>query len=142
MPALTDYHIFISHAWRYGQEYTRLINLLDNAPNFSYQNFSAPKDKPLPNLDSSDVQTTTEIKMAIIRKILPCSCVLVISGMYTMYSRWMQYEIDTARTKGKPIIAIRPYGGMRMPSAVSEAASVTVGWNTDSIVSAIRAYHL
>lgn len=141
MPALTNYHIFISHAWRYGREYTRLIQLLNNTPNFSYQNFSAPREKPLHNLDASDVQTTIEIQRAITRKIYPCSCVLVISGMYAMYSRWMQYEIDTARRLGKPIIAIRPYGGTRMPSAVTEAASVTVGWHTDSIVSAVRAYH-
>lgn len=141
MPVLTNYHIFISHAWRYGQEYTRLINLLNNAPNFLYQNFSAPREKPLLNLDATDVQTTIEIQRAITRKISPCCCVLVISGMYAMYSRWMQYEIDTARRFGKPIIAIRPYGGMRMPSAVVDAASVTVGWNTDSIVSAIRSYH-
>lgn len=140
MPTLFNYHIFISHAWRYGSEYDRLVSLLDNAPYFSYLNYSAPKNKPLQNLDSTDVRTKSDIRAAIDRKIAPCSCVLVISGMYAVYREWMQYEIDTAKRMGKPIIAISPWGGKVMPLAVSQAATKIVNWNTDSIVSAIRQY--
>ena len=138
MPILFNYHIFISHAWRYGSEYDKLISLLSSAPNFSYYNYSAPKEKPLKNLDSTDVTTKAEIKAAIDRKISASSCVLVISGMYVAYREWMQYEIDCAWKKGKPIIAIMPRGGQRMPEAVSSKATIIVNWNTDSIVSAIR----
>ena len=138
MPALFNYHIFISHAWKYGDEYERLIKLLDGAPNFSYLNYSAPKDKPLQNLDATDVRTKADIKAAIDRKIAPSSCVLVISGMYAAYREWMQYEIDTAKRMGKPIIAISPWGGSVIPTAVSLAATKIVGWNSSSIVSAIR----
>lgn len=28
MPALTHYHLFISHAWKYDEDYDRLENLL------------------------------------------------------------------------------------------------------------------
>ena len=45
MPALNDYRIFISHAWRYGDDYERLIKLLNEARYFSYYNYSAPKRK-------------------------------------------------------------------------------------------------
>lgn len=41
------HHIFISHAWKYGAEYDRLVNLLDSAVDFTYRNYSAPKDNPL-----------------------------------------------------------------------------------------------
>lgn len=138
MPALFNYHIFISHAWRYGADYNRLVNLLNSAPNFSYFNYSAPEDKPLVNLDLSDVKTKAEIKAAIERKINCTSCVLVISGMYTAYREWMQYEIDYAYNTNKPIIAVKPWGNQVMPFAVSSKATKIVGWNTDSIVSAIR----
>ena len=46
MPKLYDYRLFISHAWKYGDSYKRLTDLLDKAPNFQYYNFSAPKEKP------------------------------------------------------------------------------------------------
>ncbi|MFB0920225.1 MAG: TIR domain-containing protein [Oscillospiraceae bacterium] len=138
MPKLFDYHVFISHAWKYGDEYDRLVRLLDNASNFAYYNYSAPAEKPLQNLNSTDVTTKNQIKAAIDRKISASSCVLVISGMYTAYREWMQYEIDSAKSMRKPIIAIRPWGSQVMPTVVSLAATEIVGWNTDSVISAIR----
>lgn len=34
MPNLYNYRLFISHAWKYGPDYIRLVNLLDNASYF------------------------------------------------------------------------------------------------------------
>ena len=138
MPTLKTYDLFISHAWKYGEEYERLISLLDKAPNFCYRNYSAPKDKPLQNLDSTDVDTKNEIKNAINRKIRPVNAVIVISGMYANNREWMQYEIEKAIQLDKPIIAVKPWGNTKIPTFVSEAANVTVGWQTDSIVGEIR----
>lgn len=69
MPNLKTYDIFISHAWKYGGNYKNLTDLLDDANYFIYRNYSAPKDKPLQNLDSTDPNTVKEIKSAIDRKI-------------------------------------------------------------------------
>mgnify|MGYP001093457326 CR=1 FL=1 len=138
MPDLKTYDIFISHAWRYGNEYTRLVNLLLGAKNFYFRNYSAPKEKPLHNLDSTDVKTKTQIEKAIDRKISPVNCVLVISGMYAAYRKWMEYEISKAFEMGKPIIGVEPWGSKRIPEDVIQFADEMVGWNTDSIVDAIR----
>ena len=142
MPYLRQYNIFISHAWKYGNEYNRLINLLDSATNFNYYNYSAPKEKPLHNLDATDVTSAYQIKTAIERKIQPCSCVLIISGMYTNYRHWMQREISIAKQMGKPIIAIKPYGAQVIPVEVSRVADKVVNWDTNSIIAAIREYSL
>lgn len=138
MPNLRNYHIFISHAWRYGDEYNRLVNMLNTAPYFSYYNYSAPREKPLHNLDATDVTTKSQIKAAIDRKIAPSNCVLVISGMYTVHREWMQYEIDTAVRMRKPIIAVRPWGSKVMPISIVSVATEIIGWNTSSIIDAIR----
>lgn len=142
MPNLKTYDIFISHAWRYGTEYNRLTKLLDYTNNFYYRNYSAPKDKPLHNLDSSDVHTKDQIKYAIVRKISPVNIVLVISGMYYNYREWMQYEIDVAKMFNKPIIALKPYGASFIPKEVDDKADTVVNWSTASIISAIRQYSL
>ena len=42
----------------------------------------------------------------------------------------------------KPIIGVRPWGQQRTPAQVAEAAATMVGWNTDSIVAAVRAHAL
>lgn len=142
MPALKTYDLFISHAWKYGDEYDRLVELLDNANNFSWRNYSAPKQKPLQNLDSSDVKTKSEITSAISRKISPANVVVVISGMYANNREWMEKEIEIAQDYKKPIIAIKPWGNSNIPVYITNIATITVNWNTDSIVNAIRTYSI
>ena len=41
------YNLFISHSWAYGDAYDNLCSLLDKASNFSYSNYSVPKDDPV-----------------------------------------------------------------------------------------------
>ena len=129
MPTLKTYDLFISHAWKYGEDYRRVVNLLDSASNFHYRNYSAPEDNPL-HIDGKEVRNSNEIEHAIIRKIMPVNCVLIISGMYYNTRKWMQF------------IAIRPWGAVRMPTEVQNAADKTVSWNTSSIVDAIRCYSI
>lgn len=138
MPNLYNYRIFISHAWRYGTDYNRLINLLNNAPYFSYYNYSAPKEKPL--FPYGTPYTSADIARKITDKIRPAQITLVISGMYSAYSDWMKYEIDESKRMGMPIIGIYPWGQQRTPLYIQQNATEMVHWNTSSIVSAIRYY--
>lgn len=142
MPSLKTYDLFISHAWKYGEDYYRLINLLDDVSNFCFRNYSAPEDNPLKNRDGTDVTNKTQIENAIRRKINPVNCVLVISGMYYNNREWMQFELDYANEMAKPIIAIKPWGNSIMPREITNIADTTVNWNTNSIVSAIRYFSL
>ena len=136
MPKLYDYRLFISHAWKYGDDYKRLVDLLDNAPYFSYYNYSAPMEKPL--FPSGTPVTNSQIRELISAKIQPAQLTIVLSGMYAAYSDWIKYEIDESVRMGKPILAVRPWGQQNLPSYVTQHADKIVAWNTSSIVSAIR----
>nr|WP_304358290.1 TIR domain-containing protein [Clostridium paraputrificum] len=136
MPALYDYRIFISHAWKYGDDYKRLAAMLDNALYFSYYNYSAPKEKPLFPLGTP--MTNDDIAKKITDKISPSQITIVLAGMYTAYSDWMKYEIDESKRMGKPILGIYPWGSSVAPKYVKDNADLMVRWNTNSIVSAIR----
>lgn len=137
---MKTYNIFISHAWAYGDAYSRMISMLNRSPEFAYRNYSAPEDNPLKNLDGGNVKNKSQIKDAIDRKISPASCVLVLSGMYAAHSEWMGYEISTSIRMRKPIIGIVPWGNERIPEIVANSANEIVRWNTESIVDAIKKY--
>lgn len=139
---IRTFNIFISHAWKYGDSYDRLVALLDNASYFSYKNFSAPEDNPLTNTDGTLVTNKSQITSAIENKIKLVHCVVVISGMYYNNKEWMEKEIEIAQKYDKPIIAVKPWGNTKMPTDVQDVADTTVGWNTDSIVDAIKTYSL
>ncbi len=140
MPDLKRYGIFISHAWTYNKEYYRLEKMLDEAPLFEWANYSVPEHDP--KIDPDTAIGKRALMEALKKQIRPVNCVLIISGIYVSYSEWIQAEIDFASLLDKPIIGIKPWGSERIPSAVQEAAKVMVGWNTSSIITAIRNYSL
>lgn len=136
MPALKDYHIMISHSWDYTQDYKTIKDWLNRASYFTWTDYSVPMSKPL------DVKTKTELKNKLYTRISLCSCIIIPSGMYVAYSEWIDYEIDTAISLGKPIIGIKPWGQERIPTKISLNADVMVGWNSASLVQAVRDYAL
>ena len=127
------YNLFISHAWTYGDAYDKLVKLLDSKTYFSYKNYSVPKDDPIHNA-SNDKQ----LKEALRRQMQPASCILILAGVYSTYSKWINVEIELALEMGKKIIAIEPWGSERTSTIVKKHADKIVKWNTDSIVNAIR----
>lgn len=136
MPILRDYHILISHSWDYSSDYETIKSWLDDASYFDWTDYSVPLTKPL------DVHSKRELEEKLRYRISLCSCVIILSGMYVSYSDWIDYEIETALEFEKPIIGVKPRGQERIPQKVSNNADVMVGWNSNSVVDAVRTYAL
>ncbi len=133
---MKTYNLFISHSWNYSDAREGLLNLLDNRNYFSYIDYSVPKDDPVHTSG-----TDKELEAAIWNHMRPCHVIVVLAGVYASYSKWIDKEIDIAQndfSDPKPILAIRPWGNKRISQRVQEAADEIVGWNTESIVGAIR----
>lgn len=132
MPTLRTYKVFISHAWDYNEDYYRVESMLKKATYFEWQNLSVPEHDPIKNSEELTYELNAQMR--------PANVFLILAGMYVAHSDWIQYEINFARRIGRPIIGIRPWASVAMPVAVQNAAAEIVGWNTDSIINAIR-YH-
>jgi len=122
--------IFISHSWGYGTDYDNLVKLLNNRGYFDFHDFSVPEDDRIEG-------TRKEVWGQIDSQIKQSSIVIIVAGMYSSYSGSIKKEIDIARAYSKPILAIRPRGADRT-SSLKDYAHEIVGWNTESIVQAIR----
>ena len=133
---MTTYNLFISHSWDYSDAYENLVALLDKAEGFSYRNYSVPKDDPV-----HDATNEAELKEAITAQMKSCSVVLILAGVYSTYSKWINIEIDLAQegfSTKKPIIGVIPWAQTNVSTTVSDAADDMVHWNTKSIVDAIK----
>ncbi|MCD4773771.1 MAG: TIR domain-containing protein [Bacteroidales bacterium] len=129
-------NIFISHSWTYSDAYENLEKLLNERGYFPFNNYSVPKDDPIHNAPF-DYQLYNAIK----DKIAPSSCILIIAGVYSSYSKWIDKEIKIAKTEfynPKPIIAIEPWGSEKTSKLVKDNADAIVKWQKDKIVEAIR----
>ena len=133
---MKTYNLFISHAWRYADQYDRLVTLLSERRYFAFRNYSVPPDDPI-----HGASTDAQLRQAIRNQMTPCHVVIILAGVYATYSKWINIEINLAEegfTYAKPIIAIRPRGSQRISERVRLAADRIVGWNTESVVGAIR----
>ena len=132
MPRLKNYRLFISHAWKYKDDYDRLTRMLDEAKLFKWQDYSVPFFDPIGSKNDA------QLRAALKNHIQLAQAVLIISGMYVNYREWIQYEMNVSKDYGKPIIGIQPRGSKRIPTEVQSAATTMVKWNTKSIVNAVR----
>ena len=133
---MREYHLFISHSWSHSDEYDNLVELLRAKSYFKFSNYSVPRDDPIHRAG-----TEAALRRAIRDKMTSCNVVLILAGVYATYSKWIDEEIDLAKRAfsfPKPILAVEPWASERTSARVKQAADAIVGWNTDSIVGAIR----
>lgn len=127
-------NLFISHSWAYGDAYEKLVRILNNAPRFMYSNYSVPKYDPV-----HEAPNTQALYDAIKAKVRFCDVVLIMAGVYSTYSDWINKEITIAKTDfNKPLLAVKPWATKRVSTTVANAADEIAAWNSNSIVSAIR----
>ncbi|SIO94772.1 TIR domain-containing protein [Vibrio spartinae] len=129
-----EYKIFISHSWQYTDTLEALRNLINTRGYFSAVYEESTRDKPINSDDESYV------KRRLSQKIGNSDVILALAGVYASHSSWMQWELDKAIELGIPIIGVIPRGQNRISTIVSSRSVVDIRWNTESIVSAIRAY--
>jgi hypothetical protein len=136
MPALKTYDLFLSHVWKSSEnsEYNRLCLLLNQTNNFSWRNYSVPSHDPL------GTKTDFDLKQALVRQIRPINCFIVVTGMYINYRKWIFEEIKIAQSLNKPIVGVMPWGQLRVPLEIQNIAKEIVGWNGESVASAVRRY--
>ena len=138
MPNLKNYRLFISHSWTYGDAYEKLVEFFNEHSYFQWSNYSVPKDDPIHDADND-----TQLYNAIKNKIKPVNCVIVLAGVYSSYSKWINKEIQISKKDFyKPIIAVEPWDSEKTSNIVKDNADEVVKWQSKSIVDAIRNYSI
>ena len=135
-------HVFISHSWHYSGHYRTLREWIFDTrwsvgqASLDFRDYSVPKDDPIHN-----ARTDRELQAAIDRKIERSHVVVIPTGMYANYSKWIGKEIHGAKAMLKPILAVDPWGQQRTSSVVAQAAAGSAGWNKKSVIDGIWALY-
>lgn len=131
-------HVFISHSWAHSGHYETLAQWIKEGnwqagpDSLIFLDYSVPKDDPIHNAPNS-----TALRQKIREKIGKSHVVVIPTGMYATFSKWINEEIAGANAYGKPILAVNLWGSVRHSSVVGDAAQKTVGWNQKSVVNGI-----
>jgi MTH538 TIR-like domain (DUF1863) len=131
-------HVFISHSWTYESHYNTLEGWIFNEnwsagqASLDFRNFSVPKNDPIHNASNDN-----QLREAIFNQISRSHVIVILTGVYASYSRWIQEEIAGAANYGKPILGVNPWAQERKSDVVQTAATKIVGWNKEPIVKGI-----
>lgn len=126
------YRLFISHSWAYSDNYSKIVEMI-NKQGLIFYDHSVPKDNPI-HTNGTDKQ----LQAAIDAKMRGTSCILILAGVYSTYSKWINKEINIAKAYSKKIIAIEPWASERTSAVVKVNADRVVKWQGVSIANAIR----
>jgi glutaminase len=132
-PRHPGYNLYLSHSWNYNHAYKKLNALLGTRQDFSYNDFFVSENK------KHSRYTERQLYETIRQKMKHCQAILIMCGVYTQYSRWLNKEIILGKDElRKPIIAIQPFEPNRTSLIVKQNADRIVDWNLDLIINTIE----
>lgn len=132
-------HIFISHHHQDDAEVSRLTGLLASH-GWDVRNSSIRMKPSNEQRRQKGLIPDAVIERALRMRVSWSQTVVVLVGKDTHTRPWVNWEIEEAHRQGKRIVGVFVRGGTNadIPPALEKfATQEVVGWNTDSIMSAI-----
>ncbi len=131
------YDVFVTHAWRYHDDWTAFAKLLNDVVAFRWRNFSLPWYDP-----ALDVNTDAG-KKAVVNlletQIIPAHVVVALGGVFAIKStrRWLEEEIRFARQHKKLIFAMPAIGAAEASAELRALCDQALTWNGKVVAEAI-----
>ena len=124
--------VFVTHNFRETSDYLRVFEFIESVDRFFYLNTSKPENVP----ESGGPEA---IKDELIVQIKECEAVIVLASLYTEQQELVSYQMDVADANEKPMIAIRPFGGMmESPEDLVGRVNEHIEWNNREMVDALK----
>jgi len=131
------YDLFLTHAWRYHEDWTRFGDMLDRVPDLSWRNFSVPWYDPA--VDPNTEAGGRFIRQWLESQIAPVAAVIFLDGVYATKSarKWLDLELEIARARSIPVIGLAPVGQTEISNEARALVDVAVGWDPGQILAAV-----
>lgn len=124
--------VFVTHAFSESDDYLRLFEFLEGVDSFYYLNVSLPEEAP----KAGGMQ---EIKDILIQQIKEAEAVFVLASLFETQPDLVNFMMDGANAAGKPIIVLRPFGGLtETPKELIERANEHIKWDAREMVDSLK----
>jgi hypothetical protein len=124
--------VFVTHNFVEDDDYLRVFEFLEGVERFFYLNCSKPENVP-------EAGGLEAIKEELINQIKESEAVIVLATHFNDNREMVSFQMDVAEADGKPLIAIRPYGGLiETADELVERVKEHIEWNAREIADALR----
>ncbi|TKB69980.1 MAG: hypothetical protein E8D52_02700 [Nitrospira sp.] len=131
------YDLFITHAWRFHEDWTKFTELMDKIPGLLWRNFSLPWHDPAisPNTEAGGRFIRTSLES----QIIPVHVVVLLAGVYEIRSArvWVDMEVEMAKRHNKPIIAMPAINKNSIPDELAALCDANSGWDGARLIATI-----
>ncbi|MGH8219644.1 MAG: hypothetical protein ACREUT_13935 [Steroidobacteraceae bacterium] len=123
--------LFVAHLWEAGEDYLRVFEYLESAPNFFYKNFSTPEQRPVGDKEA--------LKEDLRRQIAPAEAVVGLASLFERDRDLSTFQLLYAQACQKPVILLKRFGESRpVPKPLADLADEVVDWDERALVDAVR----
>ncbi len=124
--------VFVSHNFVEDEDYLRVFEFLECVDQFYYLNCSKPENIP-------GTGGLEAIKEELLSQIEPSEAVIILASHFSEHTELVGYQMEAAEAGGKPLIAIRPFGGVdETPEELVNRVNEHIAWNDREIADALR----
>ena len=124
--------MFVTHNFVEDDDYLRVFEFLESVDRFFYLNCSKPENVP-------GAGGLEAIQEELIVQIKSCEAVIVLATHFLQNADLVTFQMDVAAANEKPMIAIRPFGGLiETPDVLVERVKEHIDWNEREIADALR----
>ena len=122
----------MTHNFAEDDDYLRVFEFLEGVDRFFYINCSKPENIP-------GAGGLEAIKEELIEQIKASEAVLVLASHFIEHTELLRFQMDVAEANGKPLIGIRPFGGIvETPEELVNRVSEHIEWNEREMADALR----
>ena len=124
--------VFVTHAFDESDDYLRIFEFLECVDRFYYLNVSKPEEAP-------QTGGMDEVKDILIQQIKASEAIFALPSLYAKQPDLVNFMMDGADAAGKPIIVIRPFGGVvETPPELILRSKEHIEWNAREMVDALK----
>jgi hypothetical protein len=124
--------LYVVHGWHQDEDYVRLFDYLESADNFFYRSMSSPEAR------SPEGEGVIARRALVEEALKNTECVVCPASTWELCNDWARFTVEAARRRLLPIVAIEHFGPKDMDPVLKGRASQVVGWDSRSIIDAIR----
>lgn len=124
--------VYVAHNFCESDDYLRVFEFLESVERFFYVNVSKPENVPT----GGGLQA---IKDEYIAQIKECEAVIMPASFFIDQNDSARFQMVVAEANDKPVIAIRPFGGVAdTPTDLEKQSSEHIQWNEREMVDALK----
>ena len=131
MSQQNPYRIFVTHDWVEDEDYLRVFEFLEGAPNFYYQNVANPTAPAQAN--------AAEARELLRAQIRQCEVVVALASQHATAASALEFQLVFAQVCKKSIVLLRAFGSNQtLPISLTQHAKEILDWDERGLVAAIK----